>query len=123
MVDSEEFYQVIILHPLNRLLIFSSQLLVSHDVGGRLFPPQVEHLNESFQELLAALPSKQVGLDLQQFATVARMLITIVYRNTFSSAVSMHSTPGVYYTHIFIYLSITRRSGLNWTPPKLEGFG
>lgn len=71
------------------LELFSSlQLLVSHDVGGRLFPPQVEQLNESFQRLLAALPVKQVGLDLQQFATIARMLITFVYRNTFPSAVS-----------------------------------
>ena len=90
MVDSDEFYQVIILYSLNQILIFSSQLLTSHDVGGRLFPPQVEQLNESFQQLLAALPGKQVGLDLQQFATVARMLITFVYRNTFPSAVSMH---------------------------------
>lgn len=99
MVDSEEFYQVIILHPLIQLvLISSSQLLVSHDVGGRLFPPQVEQLNKSFHQLLAALPGEQVGLDLQQFATVARKLITFVYRNTFPSAVSMHST------HIYLFI-------------------
>ena len=73
---------------LEELITSSLQLLVSHDVGGRLFPPQVEQLNESFQQLLAELPVKQVGLDLQQFATIARMLITFVYRNTFSSAVS-----------------------------------
>lgn len=76
---------------MTKLLTFSSciQLIVSHDVGGRLFPAQVEHLNESFQQLLAALPVKQVGLDLQQFATIARMLITFVYQNTFPSAVSI----------------------------------
>ena len=69
--------------------IFLIQLLVSHDVGQRLFPPQVEQLTQSFQQQLAALPANErMGLNLEQFCTVARALITCVYRNTFPSAVS-----------------------------------
>lgn len=59
----------------------------------------MEQLNESFHQILAELPVKQVGLDLQQFAMVARMMITFVYRNTFPSAVSI-ATRVARYVHV-----------------------
>ncbi|XP_065910891.1 uncharacterized protein [Dysidea avara] len=71
LVDRNEFYQ----------------LLVSHDVGQRLFPPQVEQLTQSFEQQLSMLPANErAGLNLEEFCTVARALITFVYRNTFPSA-------------------------------------
>ena len=62
---------------------------MSHDVGQRLFPPQVEQLTQSFEQQLSMLPANErAGLNLEEFCTVARALITFVYRNTFPSAVS-----------------------------------